>query len=113
MVGADGPDKVDHARAAHTGDLRSVGLRERQRVGSDAPGGPDDQHLLSRMAAPGLQTLNGGEHRDRNDRGLREADSQWFRGRAWSSWAAAHSAKEPRAMPYTSSPGRNLVTPDP
>src|SRR6266508_3824878 len=30
-----------------------------------------------------------------------------------SSLAAAYSAKEPRAMPNTSSPGRNLVTPDP
>src|SRR5205814_6402326 len=70
MVGADGADEIDLPSAAHAGDLRSEGLRKLNRVGSDASGGPDDQHLLARLDAPGLQTLDGGQPGDCYDRGL-------------------------------------------
>src|SRR6266511_6104220 len=78
MVGADGADEIDLPSAAHAGDLRSEGFRKLHRAGSDASGGPDNQHLLARLDVPGLQTLNGGQPGDCNDCSLLEADSGWF-----------------------------------
>jgi hypothetical protein len=78
MVGADGADEINLALAADADHLRSEGFGKLHRVGPDPSGGPDDQHPLSGLNAPSLQTLYGGQPGDRDDRRLLEADAGGF-----------------------------------
>ena len=76
MVGAERPHEVGLGRAADTGDLGAVGLRELNGVGADTAGCSDDQDLLSGFDPAEAQPLEGGGRGDGNGGSLFEGEGR-------------------------------------
>ena len=67
LVGSEGLYEFQIRGAAHSGDLRSEGLRQLDGRGAERPGGTVDEHLLPRADAPSPEKIQrtGRSPRDR------------------------------------------------
>jgi hypothetical protein len=80
VVGAEGTDKLDLAGTADSGDLRTEGFGQLDRVAADAAGRSGDKHLLPFPDLSGAQAQESSDRGDRHRRGLLEGEALGLRG---------------------------------
>src|SRR5438270_4935534 len=67
VIGSDGADKIDIARATNTGDFRAERFRDLHRESANASGRSVDQNLLTGLNVTFVaETLQCGDGRDGN-----------------------------------------------